>query len=77
LIDPSKLPEKAIVKIIAVSCALLSALYVVSYIRNQPFTFNGKEFGFGSDALQKKVTELEESKKRIEDIQQALSMLRL
>jgi hypothetical protein len=76
LIDPSKLPEKSLITIIAVSCAILSALYVVSYTRNQPFTFNGKEFGFGSDALQKKGAELEDSKKRLDEIQHALALAR-
>jgi hypothetical protein len=58
----NKLPSKIILGIVAILG--MSALIIawLSYSSNQPFMFNGKEFGFGSKELERRTSELAECK---------------
>lgn len=71
-----RLSEKTIIAILLIIFLLMVALFGISYLRNQPFTIYGKEFGFGSDELRKVTAELktfrEESSRNLDQIQQLL-----
>jgi hypothetical protein len=52
--DFNKLSERAIIAVVIASVLLI----LIGFLSNQPFKFFGKEFGFGSEELNKKIAEL-------------------
>jgi hypothetical protein len=78
--DLSKLPPKiaigAVLALGSLIFVLAVLLYGASYLRNQPFMFLGKEFGFGASELINRTTELQSCRRETAEMQQMLIALK-
>lgn len=61
--DLNKLSEKVAITIIISLSILVATFFTLSYTRNEPFSVYGKEFGFGTGELSKKVDEIQQLRK--------------
>lgn len=55
----SKWPAKVVAWVVTVMVLGVALLATLSYIGNQPFMFNGQEFGFGAHALRERSAQLQ------------------